>query len=262
MSADAKIVGSAAVVALLRRDVLRFVRQPSRIVAAIGTSVMLWVVLGSGFAGSFAPAMAVDSASEGETYRAYLIPGVAVAVVVFSSVFGAIGLIDDRRDGFLQAQLVSPTPMWATIGARVVSSSALAWVQALPVLLAALVIGVPGGAAGLVGAAAGMLLIAVGMSGLSLAAAWRINSVQGFHGVMNLVLMPMWLLSGAFFPVEGASPWLRTVMMVNPLTWGTECVRSSLRGAESGQGAGWMWMGAAGFAAATLALCAGVMKRP
>lgn len=254
-------IGPAAIVALVRRDVVRFVRQPSRIVAAIGTSVMLWLVLGSGFAGSFAGTGTAAEGSAGGSYASYLVPGIAVAVVVFSSIFGAIGLIDDRREGFLQAQLVSPTPMWATISARVGSSSALAWLQAAPVVI----LGVPlagstdTGAGGVVSALIALLLIATAMSALSLAAAWKINSVQGFHGVMNLVLMPMWLLSGAFFPVDGASPWLRWLMLLNPLTWGVECVRGSLGGAPV---AAWLWTGTFGFAAATVGLCAVVMRRP
>lgn len=269
MARSTRLIAIRATRALIVRDVVRFVRQPSRIAAAIGTSVMLWIVLGSGFAGSFAPAGApgANLGQAGESYRAYLIPGMAAAVVVFSSIFGAIGLIDDRREGFLQAQLVSPTPMWGTIGARVASSAMLAWAQAIPILLVGLAFGNgsegtgPGSLTGLLAAAVALLLIALGVSGLSLAAAWRINSVQGFHGVMNLVLMPMWLLSGAFFPLDGASPWMRAVMLANPLTWGVECVRSSLRG-DMASGELWMWAGAAGFAAATLGMCAVVMRRP
>jgi ABC-2 type transport system permease protein len=72
------------------------------------------------------------------------------------------------------------------------------------------------------------MCVALGISGLGLAAAWWVDSVQGFHGVMNLVLMPMWLLSGSIFPLEGASGWMRTLMMANPVTWTTMALHNAL----------------------------------
>ena len=83
------------------------------------------------------------------------------------------------------------------------------------------------------GAAAAIFLSALGLSALGFLMAWRMDSVQGFHAVMNLLLMPMWLMSGALFPASGASPWLRWAMVANPLTYGMDALRGALHsGAE------------------------------
>jgi ABC-2 type transport system permease protein len=135
-------------------------------------------------------------------------------------------------------------------------------------LLLAPVLGVHAGVGPLLLAAIGLVVISVGSSGLGLAAAWWIDSTQGFHGVMNLVLMPMWLLSGSLFPIAGASPWLRGIMMINPLYWPTAAVRESLSGGEANEpfSLGLIWAiallcGAAGFVLAWVVV-GRVARRP
>jgi len=109
---------------------------------------------------------------------------------------------------------------------------------------------------GFVLAVMALAAISVAINGLGLAAAWRIDSSQGFHGVMNLVLMPMWLLSGALFPAAGASVWLRAVMYVNPLYWPTAALRASLSRELVAEPVGWavVWLLAALVAGAGFAL--------
>lgn len=246
--------GLPAFTALLQREIVRFLRQPSRIVAAIGTAALFWLVLGSGFAGSFqmtADATATTPGGEGDggvSYSAYLIPGMAAMVVLFASIVAAISLIDDRHAGFLQGVLVSPAPAWAMVGAKVGGCAVLALAQGMLVLLAAPLAGVPLDPLGVLLAAAALACIALGIAGIGLALAWKIDSVQGFHGVMNLVLMPMWLLSGAFFPVDSAAGWLGWVMRLNPLTWPTEALRAALLHDAPPSPAA--WLGSAAFAAA------------
>lgn len=253
-----------ALAALFRREIVRFLRQPSRIVAAIGTAALLWIVLGSGFAGSFQMAPAAETAhttpgAAAVSYSAYLVPGMAAMVVLFASIVAAISLIDDRHAGLLQGVLVSPAPAWAMVGAKVGGCAVLALAQGMLVLVAAPLAGVTLTPMGLLLAAAALACIALGIAGLGLALAWWIDSVQGFHGVMNLVLMPMWLLSGAFFPVESAAGWLGWVMRLNPLTWPTEALRSALL--SGGPGAPAAWLGAIAFAAAGAALPWLVIRR-
>jgi ABC-2 type transport system permease protein len=244
--------GLPAVVALTRRELVRFFRQPSRVFAAIGTPLLIWVFFASGFAHSFS----ARAGGEGPdaSYGAYLIPGMASLTVVFSSIFAAISLIEDRHEGFLQSVLVSPAPRWVGVGAKIAGGTIVAAAQGVVLLLLAPVLGVHAGVGALLLAALGLVVISVGISGLGLAAAWCIDSTQGFHGVMNLVLMPMWLLSGSLFPIAGASPWLRVVMMINPLYWPTAAVRESLSGGDAREpfAVGLIWAvavacGAAGF---------------
>jgi len=236
----------AASGALLRRELIRFTRQPSRIVASIGTPLLLWAFLGAGFAESFAPPEGVGG---GDDYAAFLLPGVAVAVVLFSAIFAAMSLIEDRRAGMLRTALVGPAPAWSIAAAKVAGGSVVATLQGVIVLLGAPLVGLtPGPIEALAGVAA-LLLIGISVTALGLAAAWVVNSSEGFHGVMNAALMPMWLLSGAFFPAEGASGWLAAIMLVNPLRWATDALRAGLTGAPPDAHVVLSWI-------VTLAFCA------
>ena len=242
---------------LLKREWLRFIRQPTRIVAAVGTPALLWLVFGSGFAGTIGGERAAMAGMETANYAAYLLPGMATMIVLFSSIFASMSLIEDRQAGFLQSVLVSPAPRFVLIGAKVGAGAILGAAQGAIILAAAPLLGLSPGPVGFLAALAALALISIGLTGLGLAAAWKVNSSQGFHGVMNLVLMPMWLLSGAVFPLSGAAGWMAWLMRVNPLTWGTEALRGALAGGAaegSALSGGLGWMGAAGFAAAGLAL--------
>lgn len=253
--------GPGAFASLLRREIVRFLRQPSRVVGSLGTAVMIWLVLGSGFAGSFSPTGTQDAAASLK-YAAYVVPGMAAMVVLFTSIVAAISLIDDRHAGFLQSVLVSPAPTWAVVGSKVAGCAVLAVGQGALVLIASPLVGVPLTPLGLLSSLLALACIALGIGGLGLALAWRIDSVQGFHGIMNLVMMPMWLLSGAFFPVASAAGWLRGLMLANPMTWATEALRWSLLGeGPGGLGQGLAWVGAALFAAAGIALPWSVLRR-
>ncbi len=254
---------------LLKREWLRFIRQPTRIVAAIGTPALLWLVFGSGFAGTFGGERAAMVGMGADNYAAYLLPGMATMIVLFSSIFASMSLIEDRQAGFLQSILVSPAPRFVLIGSKVGAGAILGAAQGAIILAAAPLLGLSPGPLGFFSALAALVLISIGLTGLGLAAAWKVNSSQGFHGVMNLVLMPMWLLSGAVFPLEGAAGWMAWLMRLNPLTWGTEALRSSLAGAggvatavDGGSwGAWWWWLGAVAFVVAGVALAAAMIDR-
>jgi ABC-2 type transport system permease protein len=224
VTSAAAVAGAPALLALTQRELIRFVRQPTRVFAAIGTPLLLWIFFGSGFAHSF------SGRETGATYTAFLLPGMASLTVLFSSIFAAMSLIEDRHAGFLQSVLVSPAPRWAAVGAKIAGGTIIATAQGVLLLLLAPVLGLQPTAIGALLAVAALALISIGINGLGLAAAWRVDSTQGFHGVMNLVLMPMWLLSGSIFPISGAASWLRAIMMVNPLYWPTAALRYSLSG--------------------------------
>ena len=204
---------------------------------------------------------------EGEDFRAYFLPGATVLIVMFTSVFASISLIEDRREGFLQGVLVSPVPRLALVMGKVLGGTILAVGQGLIFLLLAPTMGVGFAWAGLPLAILALLVVATALTAFGFAAAWLTDSTQGFHTIMNLVLMPMWLLSGAFFPVPawsegfaGSQTILYFAMRANPLLYGV----SALRLALSGEGAGaseafWRpdavtcWLVSLGFAGLALA---------
>lgn len=240
--------GSAAR-ALLVRELVRLSRQPARVMATLGIGVIVWVFLGSGFSGSFAGS--VD-------YSAFVLPGVVGMVVMFSAVFSALSLIEDRDAGYLRSVLVSPASIDAVILSKVGAGGAVAALQALVLLPAAWMVGLEPGVAGIGLALVAMVLMAVGVAGVGLALAWRTRSVAGYHGVMNMVLMPAWLLSGALFPLEEATGWLGAIGAVNPLAWVTTAMRGALTGDAVGAG---VWIGSVAFAGGGVAAAWWAMRR-
>ena len=233
--------GLLAMWTLTQREFRRFHRQPSRLIATLGTAALLWAFL----AGGFADALNRDDQPH---YALFLLPGMAMMVVTFGAIFGAIALIQDRHSGFLQSVLASPAPAWSIVASRLLAVGLIAGAQAALVLGAAPFLGARPGVIGFALAALGVFLGAVGVGGLSLALAWKVDSTEGFHGVMNIILMPMWLLSGAFFSADSAHPALRAAMAVNPLRWTTDAVRAAIDGGRVETRA---WMGAVGFALAS-----------
>ncbi len=239
-----------ALLALLRRELLRQVRQPTRIVAAIATPGMIWVFLAAGF-GSADPG--VDA-----SFSAYLVPGVASMTVLFASIFAAISLIQDRQEGFLRAALVSPASRSAIAVSKIAAGAITATLQGGVVLLALPAAGHPVTALGLLLSLAALVCVSTALTGFGLLMAWRVESTQGYHGVMNAVLMPLWLLSGGVFPVETAAGWLAAIARLNPLTWCHEAMRHAL-GMAPGSDPRIAWLVTVAFALAGLgAGCWGV----
>lgn len=213
-----------AVFTLWQREIVRFYRQRSRITGALATPILFWLLLGSGFAGSFRP----TGASAGVGYAEYFFPGAMVLVVLFTAIFSTISVIEDRKEGFLQAVLVAPIPRSALVLGKILGGTTLALGQALLLLLAAPWLGISLGLSDVAIVVAILFVISFGLTTLGFLIAWKMESTQGFHAIMNLVLIPMWLLSGAFFPASGASPWLRLVIALNPLTYGLAALRRAL----------------------------------
>lgn len=223
--------GWCAARALAGRELRRLTRQPLRIAVAIATPAMMWLFVSSGFSGSIRPEALDDGGGVGDSSLAlYLLPGMASLVVLFNAIFASISLIEDRHQGFLQAVLVSPAPPWSMAVGKLIGGGALGFAQALVLLAFSPFVGGELTLTGVVATLSALAFLSLGITGLGLAAAWWVDSAAGFHGVMNLVLMPMWLLSGAIFPVEGASGWLRTLVVVNPLAWCQRAVGLGLGG--------------------------------
>lgn len=220
-----------AVGTLWQREVVRFYRQPSRVVGALAPPVVFWVLIGSGLGPSFhAP-----GGDPGTSYLAYFFPGIVILILLFTAIFSEISIIEDRREGFLQAVLVSPVPRSAVLLGKVLGGTTLALLQAVLLLLLAPVAGIAlPAAAGVALLAAVLFLLAFALTSLAAAIAWRLDSTQGFHAIMNLFLIPMWLLAGTLFPVAGTPGWLGALMRANPLTYGVAALRRAIAPGTTG----------------------------
>lgn len=220
------IYGSLPLVtwALWRRELVRFFRQPSRVLGAVASPLVFWVLVGSGLGKSFNPP------GEGQAggFMEYALPGTLVLIVLFTAIFSTISTIEDRREGFLQSVLVAPVSRFSIALGKVLGAATIAVLQALIFVVLMPLVGLSLSAGAVVFTLAALALVAFALAGLGFILAWQMNSTQGFHAIMNLVLMPMWLLSGAFFPQAGASAWMAAIIAFNPLTYGVALVRHGM----------------------------------
>ena len=179
-------------------------------------------------------------------------------IAVFAAILSSISIIEDRADGWLQAVLVSPAPRWSIAFGKTLGGSLVALAQAAVLLAGLPLLDVPLGAGPIAAALLALGLTCLAVTSLGVSFSWRCETTASFHAVMNLVFLPMWLLSGAFFPIDRAAGWLGTIMRLNPLTWCTEAIRLALRGEPI---AGPLALTAL-FAAAMVALATLTVARP
>ena len=177
-------------------------------IGAVVQPLVFWLLVGSGFRASFRP----PGVPQGTTYAEYAYPGILAMVLLFTAIFATISVVEDRRAGFLQGVLVAPVSRGTIVLGQALGCTALALLQGVCFLLLAPVAGVPLSFLAAFATTAVMALLGFGLSSLGLAIAWRLDSTQGFHAIMNLVLLPMWVLSGAFFPSAGVPGWMRWAM--------------------------------------------------
>jgi ABC-2 type transport system permease protein len=206
---------------LARREMVRFFRQPQRVIGTIAQPLLFWLFLGFGFAGSFRiPGM------ENVTYLEYFYPGVMLMLMLFSAVFSTITIIEDRDAGFLQGVLVAPVSRLAIVLGKVIGATSIALLQTLIFLVAAPFLGLKIGAAGLALVLGGFVLAGVGFSTLGFLLAWGMRSTAAFHAVMMVFLMPLWMLSGALFPLDNVPAAMKAVMLVNPVSHALVIIRA------------------------------------
>ncbi len=215
---------TAAVLALWSREVRVFVRDRARVVGVLAQPVLFWVVFGFGFADS----VTVPGSDAG--YLQYLLPGMVALTVLFTAIYSTLSVVEDRQSGVLQAVLVAPQPRSALVLGILLGGVTLAVGQAVLIGAFAPVVGLrPGLGGALVALVAGGLL-AVTFCAFGFVMAWTLASGRAYHAVMNVVLIPVWLLSGAFFPEAGASAGVALAMRLNPATYGVGLLRYGLAG--------------------------------
>lgn len=211
----------SAVGTLVWREWARFYRQRSRIVGSLAMPVFFWALLGTGLQAAF------PGSNE---YLKFFFPGNLILTVMFTSIFSCISIIEDRNEGFLQSVLVSPLRSPSIVLGKILGGGLIAFLQGCLFLFLAPLAGFSLEFVPFLWALVSLAVLSLAMTALGFVFAWRLDSVQGFHAVMNLVLFPLWLLSGAFFPIERAPSFVRPLAALNPMTYGLSSIRSSLEG--------------------------------
>jgi ABC-2 type transport system permease protein len=206
------------------RELVRFYRQRARVVGVIASPLLFWVVIGSGFGSSFRSG---DAAGQ-QHYLDYFYPGALIMIVLFTSIFTMMSVIEDRKEGFLLSVLVAPVPRAAIVLGKVLGGTTLSAIQGLIFLAFAPLVGIHLSLTGFLLVVLTVFLVSFALTALGFTIAWSMDSNQAFHAIINLFLIPLWLLSGALFPLAGASGWIRFLIRINPLTYGVEALRDVL----------------------------------
>lgn len=217
-----------AIYVMWLRQMKRFIRSRSRIVATIVQPLFFLIILGSGLRSAVLPGVT------GEDYLVFLAPGIVTMAILFSSMFTGISVLWDRQFGFLQEVLVAPVSRFSIIMGRTLGGVTTALIQGYIILFIAFGLGIPiAGVSGLLTTIAFMIIIGFTAVGFGLVIASKIEDFQGFQIIMNLILMPLLFTSSAFFPIA-ANPEMPDIIaklsFLNPMFYMVDGIRGSLTG--------------------------------
>ena len=211
----------AVVLALWLREVKRYLRSRAQVLASLGQPLMYLLVLGFGLGPVFA------QAGQGD-YLQFVAPGVVGMTILFSSIFSGVGLLWDRQFGFLKETLVAPVPRIQIMAGRTLGGATTALLQGTLVLAVCLVAGFrPHAGAGVLLGFVFMTLIAVVFAALGTIIGSALRDMQGFQLIMNFLVMPIFFLSGALYPLANLPAALAVATRLDPLSYGVDGLRGA-----------------------------------
>lgn len=206
---------------LWQRQIKRYFRSKSRIIGSLGQPILFLVALGYGLGPVF-------SKAGGGNYIQFLAPGVIAMSILFTAIFSGIEIIWDRQFGFLKETLVAPVSRFSIMLGRSLGGATTASFQGIIVLIIAIIAGFRPDIALVIPALFFMVLIALIFTALGTAIASRLEDMQGFQLIMNFVMMPIFFLSGALFPLSSAPSAIKFIATINPLSYGVDGLRATL----------------------------------
>ena len=211
------------------REILRFIKSKTRVVGSGGQPLIWLAIIGVGFGSAF-----TFSAGGGPSYITFMAPGIIGMTILFSSLFAGVNVIWDKQFGFLKEILVAPIPRVGIVLGKIAGSTTVALVTAIVILVVVVAVGIiPLGRLSItrvVIALMFMILISAIFVAIGLIIASTINNIEGFNVVINFLVLPLFFLSGALFPMTGAPLWMRALAAINPLFYGVDGMRGSLIG--------------------------------
>lgn len=207
-----------------RRENIRFLRYRSRIVTSVVTPLLWLVVFGTGFGA------AVRFGGIAGGYQAFLFPGIIGMTVLFSSLFSGVSVIMDRQYGFLKEMFVAPISRSSIVFGKALGASTTAMIQGTIILLLAFLLNIQLTVLGFIAAMIIMIIMSLGLVGIGLFISAFMESMEGFNLIMNFVVMPMFFLSGALFPISNLPEWLTAAVYIDPLTYGVDALRYAILG--------------------------------
>jgi ABC-2 type transport system permease protein len=217
---DAKRVG--AVYTIWLREMIRFLRDKSRIIGTMGMPLFFLLFIGTGLNSAF-------SLTGGVNYIQFMAPGIIGMVLLFGSVFSGLTVVIDKQFGFMKEILVTPVSRFSIVLGKALGGATTAMMQALLLITFIFLFNViPFSPEALLLSLPLMFLISLSFVNIGLIFASRLEDPHGFQLVMNFFIMPMFFLSGAFFPLDNLPAWLKTLAFLDPLTYGVDGLRGIL----------------------------------
>jgi len=204
------------------REILRFIRNRPRIISSLVMPFLWLVMFGSGISGSFS--FNNLGISSGFNYVLFLFPGVLGMTVLFTSIFSAISIVRDREFGFLKAILVAPVPRTSIALGKILGGATIASIQGFLIVVLLPLVGIPL-KINLLLLLPVIFLVALMMSAFGLFVAAQIRTTEGFQTVMQFVTLPMFMLSGALFPLRNLPSWMNFLSKINPASYGVDLIR-------------------------------------
>lgn len=210
---------------LILREVKRYLRERTRLVSSFVQPLLWLVIFGAGFGSSIRGGAVV-----GFSYQEFIFPGIIGQTLLFTSMFMGISVIWDRQFGFLKEILVAPISRVSIFIGKMLGVSTDSMIQGTIVLMLGPLIGVKITPAMVIAVIPLMLLITLGMVCIGLTLASFMSSLESYGTIVTFVNLPMFLLSGALFPVNNLPSWLQWAVYVNPLTYGVDALRTVILG--------------------------------
>lgn len=207
-----------AIYILWLRDIKRYWYDKPRIFASLGQPILFLFVLGTALSPAF-------TGPGGLRFSEFIFPGIISMTVLFTSIFSAVSIVWDREFGFLKEVLVAPISRWAIVVGKAFGGSTVAVMQGCLMLVLAPLVGVRLTLPVVALSIMVMFLIAVAITGLGILIAARMKEMEGFQMVVNFIIMPIFFLSGALFPLDRLPGWLTFLTRLDPLTYGVDLLR-------------------------------------
>jgi ABC-2 type transport system permease protein len=221
---DTRTASLRAIYIIWYRDILRYWRDRWRLVASLAQPLLFLIVFGSGLSSSLGGAKAFGTAG-GLSYIQFMYPGIIGMAILFTAIFGAMSIVWDREFGFLKEVLVAPIDRSAVAIGKALGSTTQAMIQGLILLVLAPFVGVKLSFLTVLAMIPLAAVLAFGLSAFGVALASTMKSLQGFQVVMNFLMMPMFFLSGALFPLNNLPGWMTVLTRLDPASYGIDPLR-------------------------------------
>lgn len=222
-----------AIYSIWLRDVIRVGRDRSRIVGAMAQPILYLFVFGTGMSRAFTTTSAKSLPFGGQNYVVFLYPGILGMAILFTSIFSAISIVWDREFGFLKEVMVAPISRATVAVGKGLGGSTIALGQGIVILLFAPLAGVHLSWQTVLLLIPTMALVAFSLTSLGIVVASRMRTMEGFQMIMNFLMMPLFFLSGAMFPLQRLPGWLTVLTRLNPLSYGVDALRTIVLGPQA-----------------------------